>query len=350
MSNLSAAYLCQITSDIFQAAGVPETAAHIVADSLVEANLTGHDSHGVIRVVEYLSKIRGGKIDPRTEPEIIDETATTLRVDGHWCFGQISATWIMERLIAKANEHSLAAGALFHCGHVGRVGTYPAMAADEGLIGFAFVNGGGTQPRVAPFGGIRPVLSTNPLAAAVPIDGQPPIVLDFSTSMVASGKIRVVRKKGEQVPEGWILDREGRPTRDPDDYYNGGMLLPAAGHKGYALNLLVEVLGGLLTGAGSLTVPESGYEVGNGVFFLVINVEAFRPLSEFTAQVRELSKVIKATPPMDEGGAVLLPGEPEQKKRARRLTEGIPIPDGTWQTIVDTAHDLGIDLQRAFNV
>jgi len=170
-------------------------------------------------------------------------------------------------------------------------------------------------------------------------------VIDFSTSVVASGKIRVARDKGEEVPEGWILDREGRPTRHPEDYYDGGMLLPAAGHKGYALSLLIEVLGGLLTGAGTLILPGSGYEVGNGVFFLVINVEAFCPLVEFTARVRELGKTIKATPPVVKGGEVLLPGEPEQRIKARRLAEGIPVADVTWQAIVDAARSVGVEVE-----
>jgi len=344
MPVLSAAYLHQTVSAIFQAAGVPASAARTVAASLVKANLTGHDSHGVIRVVEYLNNIREGKIDPRAKPEIVRETPTTLLVDGHWGFGQVIAAWTMERLIRKAGEHDLAAAGIFHCGHIGRVGTYPAMAAEQGFIGLAFVNGGGTQPRVAPFGGIRPVFGTNPLAAAVPVEGQSPIVLDFSTSVVASGKIRVARDKDEELPDGWILDHEGRPTRRPQDYYDGGMLLPAAGHKGYALSLLVEVLGGLLTGAGTLILPGSSYEVGNGVFFLALNVEAFRPLAEFTAQVRELGEAVKATPPAIEGGEVLLPGEPEQRIKARRLTEGIHVPDVTWQAIADAAHSLGVEV------
>ena len=348
MPVLSAAYLHQVVSTIFQAAGTPGPAARVVADSLVEANLTGHDSHGVIRVVEYLNKIRQGRIDPQAKPEIVRETPTTLQVDGHWGFGQVIAAWTMERLIDKAGEHNLAAAAIFHCGHIGRVGTYPAMAAERGFIGLAFVNGGGTRPRVAPFGGIRPLFGTNPLAAAVPVEGQAPIVLDFSTSVVASGKIRVARDKGELVPEGWILDREGRATCRPQDYYDGGMLLPAAGHKGYALSVLVEVLGGLLTAAGTLILPGSGYEVGNGAFFLALNVEAFRPLAEFTAQVRELGGTIKATPSADEGGEVLLPGEPEQRMKARRLVEGIPIPDVTWQAIVDAAQSLDVEVQHDY--
>lgn len=341
---MSSPDLCEFTAKIFRAAGIPDSIAHLVADSLVEADLTGHDSHGIIRVLEYLKEIRNGRINPQAEPEIVHETATTLLVNGHWCFGQVVAGWTMERVIRKAAVHNLAAGSIYRCGHIGRAGAYPTMAATHGLISLAFVNGGGVQPRVAPFGGIRPVFGTNPLAAAVPVKGEVPIVIDFSTSVVASGKIRVARDRGQELPEGWILDREGRPTRNPQDYYDGGMLLPAAGHKGYALGLLVEVLGGLLTGAGTPVLPDSGYKVGNGVFFLALNIEAFRPLAEFTAQVNELGKAIKTNPPGMEDGEVLLPGEPEQRTKAHRLVEGIHIPDVTWQAIVEAARHLGVEL------
>jgi uncharacterized oxidoreductase len=167
-------------------------------------------------------------------------------------------------------------------------------------------------------------------------------VLDFSTSVVASGKIRIARDKGEEVPEGWILNREGQPTRQPQDYYAGGSLLPFAGHKGYALGLLVEVLGGLLTGAGTPVLPSSGYEVGNGVFLIALNVDAFRPLAEFTKEIGELSETIKTTPSVAEGGEVLLPGEPEQRTRARQIAQGIDISDETWQKIVEAARAVGV--------
>lgn len=343
MPILSAKDLGELTLRIFQSAGIPEPSARLVADSLIEADLTGHDSHGVIRIVEYLDGVRKGKINPHASPAIVRETETTLLVDGQWGFGVLVAGWTMDRVIRKAGERYLAAGSIVRCGHIGRAGVYPTIAAERGFIGLAFVNGGGKQPRVAPFGGRRPVFGTNPLAAALPVKGQPPIVLDFSTSVVASGKIRVIRDQGGEVPEGWILDRDGRPSRRPRDYYDGGMLLPAAGHKGYALSLLVEVLGGLLTGAGTPMLPDGRYEVGNGVLFIVLNVEAFRPFADFAEDVRALAQTIKATPPAPGVDEVALPGEPEWQTRTRRLEEGISIPDATWQAIVDAARSVGIE-------
>lgn len=340
----SATDLREIASKILRAAGAPASRAQVVADSLVESDLTGHDSHGVVRVIEYVSQIRQGRIVPQAEPAIIRETATTLLVDGRWGFGQVVAEWTIQRIVQKAADHHIAAGGIFRCGHVGRAGAYPAMAAQRGFVGLIFVNGGGMEPRVTPHGGVRPVFGTNPLAAALPVQGLPPIVLDFSTSMVASGKIRLARDRGEEVPEGWILDRAGRPSRRPEDYYAGGMLLPAAGHKGYALSLLVEVLGGLLTGAGTPVLPESGYKLGNGVFFLAVNVESFRPLAEFAAQVRQLVDLVKSVPPAEGVGEVLLPGEPEERVRARRLAEGVPLADTTWAKIAETARSVGVEV------
>jgi LDH2 family malate/lactate/ureidoglycolate dehydrogenase len=213
------------------------------------------------------------------------------------------------------------------------------------MIGFSFVSGGGTKPRVAPFGGARAMFGTNPLAVAVPVKDHPPIVLDFSTAVVASGKIRVLRDQGDPLPEGWILDKEGRPSRDPADYYDGGVLLPAAGHKGYALSLLVEILGGLLTGAGSLILPDSGYKVGNGVFLMAVNVEAFHDPEAFTELVKQLAATVQATPPLNPGEEVLLPGDPEQRMKRKRLEEGIRVADATWNKITAAAAAVGAEIQ-----
>lgn len=344
MPVLSGAYLRDITSRIFQAAGADDADARIVASSLVEANLTGHDSHGVIYIVDYLKRVLDGRLDPQAKPEIVRETATTMLVDGHRGFGQVVATWTMERLLRKASESNLAAAGIFHCGHIGRVGIYPAMGAEQGFICLAFANGGGAHPRVAPHGGIKPMLGTNPLAAIVPIKGDKPFVLDFATSVVASGKIRIAHNKGEELPDGWILDHDGQPSRNPQDYYDGGMLLPAAGYKGYALGLFADLLAGLLTESGTPILPNSKYEVGNGVFFIVIKVEAFSPLEEFSQRVRELFDTIRAAPPAVAGVEVLIPGEPEERTKAQRLAEGIQIPDTTWQKITTAAESVGVEL------
>jgi uncharacterized oxidoreductase len=342
MPVFSAQYLKGLASKIFRASGAPASAADLVADSLVGANLAGHDSHGVIRIVEYLKQIQNGKVNPAADPEIVKETATTVLVDGHNGFGQLVACWTMEKIIEKAHSSYTAAASVFNCGHVGLTGAYPAMAAEQGMVGMAFVNGGGSKPRVVPFGGGSPMFGTNPLAAALPVKDARPIVLDFSTSVVASGKIRVFRDKGEQLPEGWILNSQGRPSRDPKDYYDGGMLLPAAGHKGFGLALLVEILGGLLSGSGSLILPDSGYGGGNGVFLWVLNVEAFQPREHFTSQVGRIAEALRASKPSAGSPGVLMPGDPEEAARQERISKGIDIPQKTWDQIVEAASRLGV--------
>jgi LDH2 family malate/lactate/ureidoglycolate dehydrogenase len=329
---------------IFQAAGAQDEDAATVADSLVDSELCGHESHGLIRVSEYLGHIRDGKIVPGAQAELVDDRGTTLVVDGNWGFGQVVAGRATEWLIERALEHGVAAVAIRRCAHVGRAGVYPARAAERGLVALAFVNGGGAKPRLAPHCGRQPVFGTNPVAAAVPRPGSAPVVMDFSTAAVASGKIRVLRDRGEPLPPGWILDVEGSPSTDPEDYYAGGMLLPAAAHKGYALCLLVELLAGCVTGAGSLAVPESGYRVGNGMFMQAFDVGAFMPREAFGSRARALADAVHATAPATGCEEVLLPGEPETRTANRRSREGLDIAESTWKGIVSAAEELGVNI------
>jgi LDH2 family malate/lactate/ureidoglycolate dehydrogenase len=342
MPRLTADELTRTVAAIFRATGAPEAAANIVATSLVDADLTGHESHGVIRVAEYVRHIREGRIDPAAEPAIAADSGAAIVVDGNWAFGQVVARFATGRLIERTLELGSAAVAIRRSAHVGRAGVYPEMAAQRGLVALAFVNGGGAEPRLAPHCGARPVFGTNPLAAAAPVPGRAPIVVDFSTAAVASGKIRVLRDRRQPLPEGWIIDRDGRPSTDPAAYYDGGMLLPAAAHKGYGLALLVELLAGCLTGAGSLAIPDSGYELGNGMFMQAIDVTRFMPLDNYARLARGLADTVHATPPAAGCEEVLLPGEPERRMADRRAHEGLEIADGTWEKILAAAEALGV--------
>jgi uncharacterized oxidoreductase len=342
MPHLPADELSATLAAIFRAAGAEGTDASLVAASLVDAELCGHPSHGLIRVSEYLGQIRDGTIDPAAHPEVATDRGATLVVDGHWGFGQVVATQATEWLIERTREHGSAAVAVRHCAHVGRAGAYPEQAAAQGLVAFAFVNGGGSKPRLAPHGGRQAVFGTNPIAAAVPLPGADPVVMDFSTAAVASGKIRVLRDRGESLPDGWIIDAEGRPTTSAEDYYAGGMLLPAAAHKGYALSLLVELLAGCLTGAGGPGVPDSGYRLGNGLFLQAFDVEAFMPLERFARVAGALADVLHNTPPAVGSERVLLPGEPERRLAAQRTEEGIDVSPSTWKSIASEAAALGV--------
>ncbi len=233
----------------------------------------------------------------------------------------------------------MAACAIVQCNHIGRLGEYAVVMAREGMIGMV-VTGGFSSPfnGVAPYGGGGRALGTNPYAFAVPAGTREPVVADFATSIVAEGKLQVARAKRSQLPEGLILDSQGRPSTDPEDFYHGGMLLPFGGHKGYALALVADLLGSRLGGAEVL--GEAPHTVGT--FILALRIDAFRPLDEFAAAVDGRLGEIKAIPPAPGFQEVLIPGEPEARSRALRLQEGIPIPEETWDNIVATARKYGV--------
>ena len=263
------------------------------------------------------------------------------KVDAQHSFGQVAAKFAMEVSIDKAQTHGLAATALLNSNHVGRVGEWVAMAAEANMIGLAFCNGGSPGGLVAPHGGIERKLGTNPFAAAVPINGRSPFILDFATSVLAEGKVRVARNKGVELPDGIILDNKGQPSTNPHDLYNQGMLLPAGLYKGFGLSLLIEMLGGLLTGMGSPALPD--YKLfRNGVVFLVLAIKPFRPLADFLLETAQLAQSIKNTQPAAGVDAVLLPGEPEEQTAVRRRASGIPLDETTWAQITTVAHQLNV--------
>lgn len=336
MPVLQAAQLTDAATRILRAVGVPPPTARQVAVSLVEANLTGHDSHGVIQLPRYAGEIRRGELDPGACLEVLRETSTTALVDAHHAFGQIAARGAMELAIDKARQHALGAVALRRAGHVGRLGEYALMAVPHGMIGWATCN---SSPLVAPFGGTDRVFGTNPFAFAFPRSGEP-VLVDFASSAGAEGKLRVARSKGEAIPAGWLLDREHRPTTDPADLYDGGVLLPLGGHKGYGLLLVADLLGGALTGHGCTSLPE--HEPGNGVFLMAIDIAAFCSAAELTDIVDRLAARIKASRPGADGDEILIPGEPEARARARREQDGISLPAATWRDLVGLAQQYGL--------
>jgi uncharacterized oxidoreductase len=295
----------------------------------------------VVRIRQYLDTIEAGELKPTAEPVIARETAAITMVDARHGFGQIAARFAMEKTIGKAQVQGLAATGLFNCNHIGRLGEWVQLAADQGMIGLAFCNGGRPGGLVTPYGGSGRALGTNPIAAAVPIADRPPVVIDFSTSVVAEGKVRVARNKGQAVPAGWIQDAKGRPSTNPEDLYAGGVLLPMAGHKGYGLSLLVELLGGMLTGQSCPGLPT--YTVlKNGVLFIVLTIEPFRSPEDFLGDSSALCELLKSVTPTPGFDEVLLPGEPEHHTAQRRQTEGIPIDETTWAQLTSAAAEFGV--------
>ncbi len=342
MPRFSADQLRKVSVAMFRAAGAADDVAGRVSEALVSSNLMGFDSHGVVHIPEYVGWIREGQIDPHDNLEVVKETASTALIDGHWGFGQVVAAKGMRIAIEKAQKCQISLVAIFNCNHIGRVGEYPMMAAERGMVGVVLANAGPVE--VAPYGGVERVFDTNPISVAVPAGEMNPFLMDYATSACAEGKLRVARNRGERVPEGWILDKDGQPSTDPNDFYEGGVILPFGGHKGYALNLLIDLLGGALAGAGCACTPQ--YQGGNGVLMMAIDIEAFRSLEEFKADADCLFARVKAVKPAAGVKEILIPGEPDFRAREARTREGILVEDRTWEEIAGLAKELGIDVDR----
>ncbi len=334
-----APHLHAIARTLFVAAGTSRHIAHDVAEILVKAHLTGHDSHGVLRIPAYLKGIDSGYIKPSVEPEIVAETDNTLRVDGNSCFGHYVSLWSMRKAIAKAKTSATCCVSIFNTGHIGRLGEYAEEAAAAGCIGIITVGKGGkgAGPTV-PYGGSQGTFSTNPIAIGVPTGDDTPFIVDYATSVIAEGKIQVARSKGTELSEGCILDKHGAPSVRPADFYDGGSLLAFGRHKGYALAMFTCLLGGL---AGTFNT-ETG-EMG-GIFMQAIDVNVFTPVAEYQEGVRAFLDTIKATPPATGFDEVLAPGDFESRYRAERLKNGVEIPDAINDQLQECAEKLGVSI------
>lgn len=324
---------------LLEATGTSARAARTVADGLVEANLAGHDSHGVIRILAYLDQVREGQLDVQAEPEVISRRGATATIDGKWGWGQPAMWLATEEAARAAKEHGLGMATVVNSYHIGRLAPYVESLARRGLVGLLIASAG---PAVAPWGGTSRVMGTNPIAWAVPRgDGEEPICLDIATSTVAEGKLRVARAKGVPVRPGLIVDDAGNPTLDPNDFYNGGALLAFGEHKGSGFSVLAQLLGAGLTGM--TTEKFMQHRGSNGPLIIAIDVEHLVPMDGFLAGIeREADKVLAARP-MDGVDAVQLPGDPELVNRAHRREAGIPVPDSTWDELMTVARDMKID-------
>ena len=340
MPDFTAASLHQFARELLLSAGTPSAAATRVADSLVNANLTGHDSHGVLRLLSYLDGVRLGHVDPTAIPEVVSESGATAIVDARNGWGQPAMWLATAAAVARAREFGLGASVVRHSYHIGRVAPYVESVAGESMIGIAMAN---AAPAVAPFGGRSRVMGTNPFAWAVPRgQGLPPVCLDVATAGVAEGKLRVARAKGLPVPAGNIVDRDGLPSTDPQHFYDGGALLAFGGHKGSGIGLLVQLVG--LGLAGLDTSAYDGPRGVNGPFLLAIDVTRFAPLADFTGLIDAQIETFLASQPTEGIERVLLPGQPEMATRSAREREGIPVPDSTWSDLARLAAEHGVPI------
>ncbi len=329
------------------AGGSEADEAEIVADHLVEANLKGHDSHGIGMMPRYAGFLAGGKLKPNIHAEIIVDTPPMLLVDGGHGYGQVVAMEATELAIGRAREHGASILSLRNANHIGRVGAYGERCAAAGMISIHFVNANGHVPRVTPYRGAEARLATNPFCCAIPT-GNPnePIVLDMATAAIAMGKVRVAKNKGERVDEGILLDNTGRPTTDPNVMFQTpiGALRAFGLHKGYGLSLICDLLAGALSGGGSI-LPENqtADTIVNNMLAIVIDPARFRETGALSTEIDAMTAYCKSAAPANPDEPVLVPGEPERMIRAERMAKGIPLDDATWEELVAAAQSLGID-------
>ena len=341
MPTIDATRLEATGTRIFAAIGAPPRDASWIATVLVRANLRGHDSHGVIRIPQYWKAVQDGSVDPTSPVTVTMETPVLARLDGGRGFGQPVARRGMEMAIAKARAAGLSAVTLANTSHVGRLSDYAEMAATEGLIAMLWVNCVHGL-NVAPWGGAARRLGTNPHAVAVPGPDGPAMVLDFATSVVAEGKMRVKKNRKQPVPLGWFLDAAGQPHTDPEVFYGDppGSLLAAGDHKGYGLSLAVEILGGIVSGTGPAG-PGPG-TFANGTLMICLDPGRFLPPADFDKQVGALFEWVRSARLAQGATAILIPGEPEARLEAERRRDGIPVEDETWSQIESVARSLDV--------
>jgi LDH2 family malate/lactate/ureidoglycolate dehydrogenase len=329
--------LSEFAAAVFVAHGVPAEDAGRAAAVLAAADLRGIDSHGIVRLPAYAEMLRSGRINPTPQITIVRESPGTALLDGDNGLGLVVAQRANELAIEKADAVGTSWVGVRHSNHFGIAGYYPLQTVERGLIGWALTN----APRlVAPTGGAARMLGTNPIALAVPGGEEPPVVIDLATSAAALGKVQLAQRAGKPIPTGWALDRDGNPTTDPAAVFDGGPLLPLggadAGHKGYCLAALVDLVCGVLTGAcwGPFVPtfmmrqetfdPAAGLGIGHA--FGALRIDAFMDPSAFHRRVDDWVRALRATPPALGSPGVLIPGDPERQAEAERRANGVPLP------------------------
>jgi uncharacterized oxidoreductase len=332
-SEITREEMFNVSKHILVLNGTTETDAGSVAESLIKAEEVGHSSHGVIRLLEYTAFVKKGQVLPGVYPQIESDMGSAVTINGNWGWGQLACKLALQHAITNKDQLGVMGITIRHCNHIGRLGEYVETLAENKLASIMWCN---ADPAVAAYGGKSRVLGTNPFAVGIPTD-EKPIVLDFATAGVAEGKLRVARAKGEKVREGLVIDKEGNPSTDPEDFYAGGALLPFGEHKGYGLSLIIDLLGGALSG--NHPALNSKYQFGNGAVLLVINPAKFQRYEDFQADIVEASTKIRNSPPANNSYPILLPGDLENSIRAKNqstITMSTPI----WNSLLELEKEL----------
>ena len=337
----------KIALGLFSKMGAPKENATTLAQHLTDANLAGHDSHGIIRTMQYIKEIDEGTLNPRAQPEIVQEAGGSALVNGNSGFGQIVATFATQLAISKAKKSGISFVSMGRMGHTGRIGAYPETVAQSGMAAIMFTGfmGGPFAQNVTPFGGSERRYGTNPISMSFPLPEGGRVLLDFATSMAAEGNLRVYRAGERTLPDKWIIDKNGMPSDNPNDYYDGGAILPmggmSGGHKGYALGFMVALFGGLLGGLGATEASQFQWSGSSSI--IVIDVASVSPIPGVSDAVQEAVEWVKSSSPMEGSQGVLYPGEIEKKTREERLSNGIPVEQTTWNQLMALVQEHGLE-------
>ncbi len=336
--------LTELACEIVRGTGSDPDEARLVADHLVQANLKGHDSHGVIMLQPYVASAAAGRLRPNTPLRLLEDGGAFMRFTGDMGYGQRVGHELMTTLISRAREAGAVVATLRETHHLGRIGSYGEQAVAAGLVSVHAVNVTGHAPNVAPFRGAEARFGTNPYTIAFPgTDSAPPVVIDLATSVAAYGKVRVAASKGEHVPEGTLIDSSGQPTTDPSvlfpaDGAESGALLPFGLHKGYSLLIGAELLAGVLPGGGAGHAGMRDRDtIVNSMFTVVLDPARFTEDDWFTRELEDLRAYALGSRPSDPRAPVLMPGDPERATFAERSVQGIPLDDTTWRQLRELA-------------
>ncbi|MBI3964718.1 MAG: Ldh family oxidoreductase [Chloroflexi bacterium] len=331
---------------LFEKVGVPPADAALVADTLVEADLRGVHSHGIVRLDPYIPRLQAGGMRAVTEVTIIRELPATMLVDGNNGIGQVISARAMELAIERARSAGIGVVGVRNSNHFGAAAYYPMLAVKADMVGLLFSN---ASPGLAPWGSITAMLGNNPWAIAVPAGREFPVLLDMANSVVARGKIRLAAMAGRPIPEGWAANKRGEPTTDAQEGLEG-MILPVGGYKGSGISIMWDLLAGALTGAAILDELSGPYKLdrpqGTGHLFMAINVEAFRPLDELKARVDEYARKVHDAERAAGVDRIYLPGELEWLTKQERERSGIPLAKATIEEIRSLAEKLGVPFDR----
>ena len=345
---VDAGRLIEFGTAVYAGAGVPEADARLLADTLVQADLWGHQSHGVLRLGWYLERIQNGVMKPVTEPEFVVDAGAIALLDGHDGVGQVLTRFAAQDAIRRAKVHGIGAVGLRYSNHFGTCMYYTRMGALAGCVMLLTSNGG---PAMAPWGGKKKIIGTNPWSVATPAGSHPPFLMDMANTGVARGKIYLARQKRQSIPPGWALNAAGEPTTDPQEAIDG-IILPMGEHKGYAIAMMVDVLSGVLTGSGFLSAVHSPYKTAEksnaGHLLIALDIEKFQPLAQFGARMEDYIRELKSVPLAKGYDEVYYPGELEAKNDLLNRRDGLSFPNDTLADLARIARDTGLEAKLPF--